>query len=48
MLKLFKERPPQRRVYGEFEELTQQLGEIKLPQGTRLASELEDLRECFS
>lgn len=48
LLKLFKERPPQRRVYSEFEELTQQLGDIKLPVGTRMATELEDLRECFS
>ncbi|CAL5976758.1 Radial_spokehead-like protein [Hexamita inflata] len=45
--KLFQERPPQRRVYGEFENLTAQLQEIRLPEGLRLPSDTEKTAAQF-
>lgn len=48
LLKLFKERPPQRRVYAEFEELTAQLRDLTLPRGARVPGAREAAAKCYA
>jgi len=47
LLKLFQERPPQERVYAEFEALTSQLHDIRIPEGFQLPSERDILKAKF-